>query len=239
MQNSPETVHETNLPQVINVPIGITRSNSSKRNRKNNESSTKSNHANSTVENPTINIDAEEDYVASNGNHVEFSPEDTNGRNDSNNEDNNNSANNGINNDSNTVSVPLQNKPRRRKRNPESTSKNHSLSSSKSQSSLVNKLQFLKNLYHKDNKYKDLTNSQLRKAFSEFYFGLFLLQNFSEMNRTGFMKIVKKHDKFIGTTTKGEFENRLKTITLFHQQTELKQLIKETEVKLWCFTIDE
>lgn len=38
---------------------------------------------------------------------------------------------------------------------------------------------------------------QLRLAFSEFYLSLVLLQNFQQLNATGFRKILKKHDKII------------------------------------------
>lgn len=36
---------------------------------------------------------------------------------------------------------------------------------------------------------------ELRLAFSEFYLSLILLQNYQNLNFTGFRKILKKHDK--------------------------------------------
>uniref|UniRef100_A0A915DKX6 Xenotropic and polytropic retrovirus receptor 1 n=1 Tax=Ditylenchus dipsaci TaxID=166011 RepID=A0A915DKX6_9BILA len=39
------------------------------------------------------------------------------------------------------------------------------------------------------------TAQQLKLAFSEFYLNLVLLQNFQQLNATGFRKILKKHDK--------------------------------------------
>lgn len=38
----------------------------------------------------------------------------------------------------------------------------------------------------------------LKLAFSEFYLGLILLQNYQNLNFTGFRKILKKHDKVSG-----------------------------------------
>jgi SPX domain protein involved in polyphosphate accumulation len=37
--------------------------------------------------------------------------------------------------------------------------------------------------------------SDLKLAFSEFYLSLILLQNYQNLNFTGFRKILKKHDK--------------------------------------------
>ncbi|VDM10152.1 unnamed protein product [Wuchereria bancrofti] len=41
------------------------------------------------------------------------------------------------------------------------------------------------------------TAQQLKLAFSEFYLSLVLLQNYQQLNATGFRKILKKHDKLI------------------------------------------
>lgn len=38
---------------------------------------------------------------------------------------------------------------------------------------------------------------ELKLAFSEFYLSLILLQNYQNLNHTGFRKILKKHDKVI------------------------------------------
>lgn len=37
--------------------------------------------------------------------------------------------------------------------------------------------------------------NDLKLAFSEFYLSLILLQNYQNLNYTGFRKILKKHDK--------------------------------------------
>uniref|UniRef100_A0A914V594 SPX domain-containing protein n=1 Tax=Plectus sambesii TaxID=2011161 RepID=A0A914V594_9BILA len=39
------------------------------------------------------------------------------------------------------------------------------------------------------------SRAQLKLAFSEFYLGLVLVQNYQQLNGTGFRKILKKHDK--------------------------------------------
>lgn len=51
-----------------------------------------------------------------------------------------------------------------------------------------------KNLLHRRNvPIKKL--QELKLAFSEFYLSLILLQNYQNLNYTGFRKILKKHDK--------------------------------------------
>lgn len=42
---------------------------------------------------------------------------------------------------------------------------------------------------------------ELKLAFSEFYLSLILLQNYQNLNFTGFRKILKKHDKVIFNTS--------------------------------------
>lgn len=39
--------------------------------------------------------------------------------------------------------------------------------------------------------------NELKLAFSEFYLSLILLQNYQNLNYTGFRKILKKHDKVL------------------------------------------
>lgn len=41
---------------------------------------------------------------------------------------------------------------------------------------------------------------ELKLAFSEFYLSLILLQNYQNLNYTGFKKILKKHDKVCNYT---------------------------------------
>lgn len=49
----------------------------------------------------------------------------------------------------------------------------------------------------KRNKQPVMKISDLKLAFSEFYLSLILLQNYQNLNFTGFRKILKKHDKVI------------------------------------------
>ena len=47
----------------------------------------------------------------------------------------------------------------------------------------------------RNNKQPVMKISDLKLAFSEFYLSLILLQNYQNLNFTGFRKILKKHDK--------------------------------------------
>ena len=44
---------------------------------------------------------------------------------------------------------------------------------------------------------KRKNSKELKLAFSEFYLSLILLQNYQNLNFTGFRKILKKHDKLL------------------------------------------
>jgi SPX domain protein involved in polyphosphate accumulation len=65
----------------------------------------------------------------------------------------------------------------------------------------------------RNNKQPVMKISDLKLAFSEFYLSLILLQNYQNLNFTGFRKILKKHDKvtwfsslqFIYTLLNAEF----------------------------------
>lgn len=52
-----------------------------------------------------------------------------------------------------------------------------------------------KKLLLKRGKQPAMKVSDLRLAFSEYYLSLILLQNYQNLNFTGFRKILKKHDK--------------------------------------------
>lgn len=61
---------------------------------------------------------------------------------------------------------------------------------------------------------KKLTSRKLQElklAFSEFYLSLILLQNYQNLNFTGFRKILKKHDKVCNYTQGGLIN--LRTVT--------------------------
>eukprot|EP01113_Clastostelium_recurvatum_P036050 TRINITY_DN5091_c0_g1_i2.p1 TRINITY_DN5091_c0_g1~~TRINITY_DN5091_c0_g1_i2.p1 ORF type:complete len:778 (+),score=160.04 TRINITY_DN5091_c0_g1_i2:66-2399(+) len=70
--------------------------------------------------------------------------------------------------------------------------------------------------------------SVLRKAFREYYSGLFMLQNFVDLNHEGFRKILKKHDKVTGKTTKDAYmANKVETSAFF--TTDLKGMKEDAE----------
>eukprot|EP01114_Cavostelium_apophysatum_P021331 TRINITY_DN7416_c0_g1_i1.p1 TRINITY_DN7416_c0_g1~~TRINITY_DN7416_c0_g1_i1.p1 ORF type:complete len:676 (+),score=123.95 TRINITY_DN7416_c0_g1_i1:792-2819(+) len=79
--------------------------------------------------------------------------------------------------------------------------------------------------------------SDLRDAFIEYYQGLEYMRDFVMLNRTAFGKILKKRDKYLGTTSKDEFfHNNIHTKEFFKHD-ELLLLMKETEnVFSQCFT---
>lgn len=73
------------------------------------------------------------------------------------------------------------------------------------------------------------TASQLKLAFSEFYLGLVLLQNYQQLNATGFRKILKKRDKLF-TNTKGlEWRQANVEKAAFFLTREIDSLINRTE----------
>lgn len=66
------------------------------------------------------------------------------------------------------------------------------------------KARYRSHILHK----KPVSASKLQKlkwAFSEFYLSLILLQNYQDLNFTGFRKILKKHDKVRDGMAEREF----------------------------------
>lgn len=64
------------------------------------------------------------------------------------------------------------------------------------------KARYRSHILHK----KPVSASKLQKlkwAFSEFYLSLILLQNYQDLNFTGFRKILKKHDKVRRSSKRG------------------------------------
>lgn len=68
----------------------------------------------------------------------------------------------------------------------------------------------------------------LKLAFSEFYLSLVLLQNFQQLNFTGFRKILKKHDKLFETENGSNFKKKVQK-ALFFVNKQVDNLISETE----------
>ena len=70
--------------------------------------------------------------------------------------------------------------------------------------------------------------SSIKRALIDQYRQAKLLHNFAIMNYTGFVKIIKKHDKTI-PSHKGEFKNILEPHNLYHEGEAVDQLSKQYE----------
>jgi len=69
----------------------------------------------------------------------------------------------------------------------------------------------------------------LKLAFSEFYLSLILLQNYQNLNFTGFRKILKKHDKMLRTEAGGIWREEMVETSHFHTNKDIDKLIADTE----------
>ncbi|XP_067391318.1 solute carrier family 53 member 1 [Emydura macquarii macquarii] len=69
----------------------------------------------------------------------------------------------------------------------------------------------------------------LKLAFSEFYLSLILLQNYQNLNFTGFRKILKKHDKILETPRGADWRVAHVEVAPFYTCKKINQLISETE----------
>ncbi|XP_063056812.1 xenotropic and polytropic retrovirus receptor 1a [Engraulis encrasicolus] len=84
------------------------------------------------------------------------------------------------------------------------------------------------NLSHEErNQHRNLRD--LKLAFSEFYLSLILLQNYQNLNFTGFRKILKKHDKILETTRGADWRVAHVEVAPFYTCKKITQLITETE----------
>lgn len=73
------------------------------------------------------------------------------------------------------------------------------------------------------------TAQQLKLAFSEFYLSVVLLQNYQQLNGTGFRKILKKRDKLVGNDKGLEWRmNRVEKAPFFLNR-DIETLITTTE----------
>ncbi|XP_043248158.1 xenotropic and polytropic retrovirus receptor 1-like isoform X3 [Colletes gigas] len=70
---------------------------------------------------------------------------------------------------------------------------------------------------------------ELKLAFSEFYLFLILLQNYQNLNFTGFRKILKKHDKLLNIDLGTKWKAEHVDTALFHTHKDIDRLIAETE----------
>nr|XP_018901028.1 PREDICTED: xenotropic and polytropic retrovirus receptor 1-like [Bemisia tabaci] len=70
---------------------------------------------------------------------------------------------------------------------------------------------------------------ELKLAFSEFYLSLILLQNYQNLNFTGFRKILKKHDKLLNTDYGAHWRCENVETAHFYVNKDIDRLIAETE----------
>lgn len=73
------------------------------------------------------------------------------------------------------------------------------------------------------------TAQELKFAFSEFYLSLVLLQNYQQLNGTGFRKILKKHDKLVGNERGLDWRVSRVEKSPFFLNREIESLINNTE----------
>ncbi|XP_066940120.1 solute carrier family 53 member 1-like isoform X1 [Macrobrachium rosenbergii] len=69
----------------------------------------------------------------------------------------------------------------------------------------------------------------LKLAFSEFYLSLILLQNYQNLNFTGFRKILKKHDKLMSTSNGAKWREENVDNSPFNTNKDIDKLIQEVE----------
>lgn len=74
----------------------------------------------------------------------------------------------------------------------------------------------------------------LKLAFSEFYLSLILLQNYQNLNFTGFRKILKKHDKLLNTDRGLKWREGSVDTAPFYTNKDIDKLIQETESVVTC-----
>ncbi|XP_026469066.1 xenotropic and polytropic retrovirus receptor 1-like [Ctenocephalides felis] len=70
---------------------------------------------------------------------------------------------------------------------------------------------------------------ELKLAFSEFYLSLILLQNYQNLNHTGFRKILKKHDKLLSVEIGAKWRKEQVETSHFFTNKDIDKLINETE----------
>ncbi|KAL0280325.1 UNVERIFIED_CONTAM: hypothetical protein PYX00_001654 [Menopon gallinae] len=70
---------------------------------------------------------------------------------------------------------------------------------------------------------------ELKLAFSEYYLSLILLQNYQNLNFTGFRKIFKKHDKILSVDSGLKWREQNVDVSHFYTNKDIDRLIAETE----------
>lgn len=80
-----------------------------------------------------------------------------------------------------------------------------------------------------EEKVQPKTLRELKTAYAEFYLSLVLLQNYQQLNCTGFRKILKKHDKLLATDRGSEWYKQNIEHAAFVDNKEIDSLITNTE----------
>lgn len=114
----------------------------------------------------------------------------------------------------------------------EATRKYASLRSelSEAQNDGITKEKFSRSKKNLLRKKKDVRKIQeLKLAFSEFYLSLVLLQNYQNLNFTGFRKILKKHDKLLIVEYGAKWREHKVELAHFYTNKDIDRLIRETE----------
>lgn len=70
---------------------------------------------------------------------------------------------------------------------------------------------------------------EFKLAFSEFYLSLILLQNYQNLNHTGFRKILKKHDKLLRVDIGAKWQKEKVETSHFFTNRDIDKIISETE----------
>ncbi|KAM3959865.1 solute carrier family 53 member 1 [Aphomia sociella] len=73
---------------------------------------------------------------------------------------------------------------------------------------------------------------ELKLAFSEFYLSLILLQNYQNLNYTGFRKILKKHDKLLNVSNGAQWRAEHVESSHFYTNKDIDRLISDTEASV-------
>jgi xenotropic and polytropic retrovirus receptor 1 len=114
----------------------------------------------------------------------------------------------------------------------EATRKYASLRSelSEAQNEGITKEKFSRSKKNLLRKKKDVRKIQeLKLAFSEFYLSLVLLQNYQNLNFTGFRKILKKHDKLLSVDFGAKWREKHVEMAHFFTNKDIDRIIHETE----------
>ncbi|CAG5082029.1 Similar to Xpr1: Xenotropic and polytropic retrovirus receptor 1 (Mus musculus) [Cotesia congregata] len=73
---------------------------------------------------------------------------------------------------------------------------------------------------------------ELKLGFSEYYLSLILLQNYQNLNYTGFRKILKKHDKLLSVDTGCKWRVECVETSHFYTSKDIDKLIHDTEANV-------